>query len=136
MKIDDLHSILMEKTYDDLLRAALLMKHVPDEKLMKYDGLAAEFEGMRHQGGANDLRELWGKRLNGLNWLLKHVPHDEFITAHIPPPESNDGLEMRAETMRDLASKAEGLEHFFALCEECAREYDCLRAKRFGSQKN
>jgi hypothetical protein len=130
MDIDTLHLIFHDKLYDDLFRIAELLKHVPDDQLTLSDQAAAEFEGAEHGSCANDVRELWGWRLNGLRWLLMRVPRDRFIVAHTPSPDSND-LQMRPELMRTLAEKARSVEHFFTLCDEAARDYDRDRAEQY-----
>jgi len=139
MNIDTLHLMLFDKLYDDLVRIALLLKHVPEDTLGIYYQDAVEVDP-EHAGCANDVRKLWGRRLNGLRWLLMHVPRDRFIVAHAPSPESNDCVEMSVELMRELAAEARSVEHFFSLCEEACRDYDrdpteCYVKKRHGSQE-
>jgi hypothetical protein len=118
MDIDNLHSALTDRVWEDFYRILLLLQDVSDENLAM-----AEKHYETRRAGTGDLRELWDARLFHLHWLLRHVPRDEFIIAHTPSPESNE-VRMSAEMMQQLALKAENVDQFFALSQEAAYAYD------------
>ncbi len=131
MDIDSLHCVLLSRIYDDFYRFVLMLADVPDDRILEAEQAERELSLE-----TSDIRRLWDYRLNHLLWLLRHVPRDEFIVAHTPSPESNPGVRMGTETMKELAAKASTVEHFFALCEESNREYDRRIAGRCGDALN